>query len=106
MNWLHPTPQRRNMYRRFREIFALLAFILVAGCATEPELRSERMRPDSEALANFSASIPRQPAAPADIPVQFRFITKKTTLGDVTRKVGQWHRVRGSGVRYYEYDLA
>ena len=85
--------------------FAALA-IIIAGCTTKSELSSERMRPDSEALASFSNSIPQQPAAPVDIPAQFRFITKKTTLADVTRKVGHWNRVRGSGRLHYEYDLA
>jgi hypothetical protein len=87
---------------------ALTGVVMVAstGCATKRTPKTAQVRPNTQALASFTASMPQQPVAPVEIPAQFRFITKKTTLGDVTQQVGQWHRVRGSGVRYYEYDLA
>jgi len=36
----------------------------------------------------------------------FAFITSSTTLGDVTRRMGTYDRVSGSGIQMFEYDLA
>jgi len=40
------------------------------------------------------------------MPAKFRFITSKTTLQQVIDKVGPYSRVRGSGMLYYQWDLA
>ena len=37
---------------------------------------------------------------------QFSFITTNTTLQEVVKRVGQFDRIRGSGISYYEYDLS
>ena len=39
------------------------------------------------------------------IPAEFAFITTRTTLRQVTDRLGKYDRVRGSGISYYEYDL-
>jgi hypothetical protein len=40
-----------------------------------------------------------------DIPPQFAFITTNTTLRAVIDRIGNYNRVRGSGILHYEYDL-
>jgi hypothetical protein len=44
-------------------------------------------------------------AAPIEVPAQFRFITFDTSLEDVVRRVGQWNRIRGTNVLYYQWNL-
>ena len=39
------------------------------------------------------------------LPAKFQFITPETTLQEVVDRLGQWQKVRGSGMLYYEYDL-
>ncbi len=40
-----------------------------------------------------------------ELPEQFSFITSDTTLQQVVDRVGNYSRVRGSGVQYFEFDL-
>jgi hypothetical protein len=83
-----------------------LSAVVVAGCATETPPRNAQSKPSPEALGSFVPPPKSKPQPPIEIPAKFRFITKDTTLQQVVDRVGHWDRVRGSGILYYEFDLA
>jgi hypothetical protein len=92
-------------------ITAAVLGILPTGCAPHKQ--------SAPAISSCNASTPKiisgysitQPARAVSslnangVPKQFSFITTQTTLRQVVDRLGEYSRVRGSGISYYEYDL-